>query len=335
MRSLMNSLIFARLNRMPMNKLFLAGIHRIIVLNALLLTILACQTNDTNTATPKTIADRVLEDSQFSLLRTAVTYAGVGDALKDANLTLFAPTDAAFQASGLTESAIRSLPKEQVKDIVLYHVLYSPVSSTAIPSGQNSVQTATNGVAFVNKINAGTVYVNQARVTETDLATANGFIHVIDRVLMPSAGNMLAAIQGNPNLTFLAAAVRRVGSSSPTLLAALSSSSTSNPVTVFAPSDAAFKSDGRYNSLAAIESANPQTLASLLSYHVVSGVLFSNQLQSGSVNTLLNGNRVTIASVNGTATVKGAKNSTPAALKTTDLVAANGVIHIIDQVLQP
>jgi uncharacterized surface protein with fasciclin (FAS1) repeats len=318
-----------------MYKLLLTRLQRVIVLGVMLVTAFACQKNDDTKATPKTITDQILEDNQFSILRAAITYAGVGDALKGANLTFFAPNDAAFQASGLTESAIRALSKDQVKDIVLYHALYTPVSSSAVPSGINSVQTATSGVAFINKTNTGTIYVNQARVTQADLPTANGVIHIIDRVLMPSAGTMLAAIQNNPNLTFLAAAVKRIGSSSPTLLAALSNTSSANPVTVFAPNDAAFKADGRYTSISSIEVASPQTLASLLSYHIVSGVLFSNQLQTGSINTLLSGSRVTIAALNNTATVKGNRNAAPATIKTPDVVTVNGVIHIIDQVLQP
>lgn len=318
-----------------MSKLLLSRLHRVFVFGVMLVTAFACQKNDDTTATPKTITDQILEDNQFSILRAAITYAGVGDALKGANLTFFAPNDAAFQASGLTESAIRALSKDQVKDIVLYHALYTPVPSANVPSGINSVQTAGNGVAFINKTNTGTIYINQARVTQADLTTANGVIHIIDRVLMPSAGTMLNAIQNNPNLTFLAAAVKRIGSTSPTLLAALSNTSSANPVTVFAPNDAAFKADGRYTTLAAIESANPQTLVSLLSYHIVSGVMFSNQLQTGSTNTLLSGSRVTIGSSNGTATVKGNRNATPASIKTPDVVTVNGVIHIVDQVLQP
>ena len=58
----------------------------------------SCQKRDNAVATPQTITDRILEDSQFSLFRAAVVYAGVGDALKDGNLTLFAPNDAPFQA---------------------------------------------------------------------------------------------------------------------------------------------------------------------------------------------------------------------------------------------
>jgi uncharacterized surface protein with fasciclin (FAS1) repeats len=67
----------------------------------------------------------------------------------------------------------------------------------------------------------------------------------------------------------------------------------------------------------------------------VPGVSLSYQIQTGSVNTLLSGNKLNLTSSNGVLAVKGNKNTTAAIIKTPDLVANNGVIHIIDQVLQP
>ncbi len=294
----------------------------------------SCRKGNDVVATPKTVTDLISEDDQFNVLQSAVAYAGVGDALKGANLTLFAPNDAAFQASGLTPAAILSMPREQVRSIVLYHVLFSSVASSAIPSGLNSVQVANQGVAYINKPGTGLISINNARLTQADLTAANGTVHVIDRVLTPSAATLLTVIQNNPDLTYLSAAIRRIGSTNPTLTAALSATTPTNLVTIFAPNDAAFRSAG-YGSVTAVESASPQTLASLLAYHVISGINFSNQIQAGTVGTLSGSNRLTLATANGVVTVKGAKNATAATLRTTDLVAPNGVVHIIDQVLQP
>lgn len=312
--------------------LFLSRLSVFVLLSASL----GCQKRDDAVATPQTITDRILEDSQFSLLRVAMAYAETGDALKASNLTLFAPTDAAFQAAGLTTAeAIRAMSKEQVRSLIMYHVLYGRIVASAIPAGQNSVATANNGIAFVNKTTDGSIYVNSAKLMQTDITVANGYIHAIDRVLTPATGNLLTAIQANPNLTFLSAAIKRVAGSNPTLLATLDNASSTNTVTVFAPTDAAFKADKVYNSLAAIESANLQTLTNTLLYHVLSGVMFSNQFQSGSFTTLLSGNNVTVIVTGSQLSVKGAKNSTAAFVKQADLTASNGVIHTIDQVLQP
>ena len=297
---------------------------------------MSCQKRDDAVALPQTITDRILEDSQFSLFSVAMVHGRVADALKDGNLTVFAPTDAAFQASGLgSEAAILALSPEETARFVMAHVLYGRVSAAGIPAGFNPVETAGKSVVYVNKSTDGTVYVNSARVTQTDIGTANGYLHTIDRVLNPTVGNLLATIQANPNLTFLTAAIKRVAVSNPTLLATLTNASSSNLVTVFAPSDAAFKADKVYNSLTAIETANVQTLANTLLYHVLPGLTFSNQFQTKSLNTLLNGSALTVLVTPTLITVKGNKNLTSAAVKQPDLTATNGVIHLIDQVLLP
>ena len=106
---------------------FLSLLSRVSVLLFLLVFSLSCQKRDEAVAVPQTITDRILEDSQFGLFRIAMAHAGVSDALKAGNLTLFAPTDAAFQAAGLaTEAAIKALSPEQVRTLVLYHLLVWP-----------------------------------------------------------------------------------------------------------------------------------------------------------------------------------------------------------------
>ena len=318
-----------------MNSFSLAGARRILLFFLLLLGLLNCTKTDTAVATPQTITDRILEDSQFSLLRAAIAYAGISDMLKGGNLTLFAPNDAAFQAAGFgTPAAISSLPKEQVKTLLLYHLLYGSVAASAIPSGFNPVATASKGIAFFNKTSDSKVFVNNAQVIQSDIAVANGYMHTLDRVLTPSTGNLLTTIQNNPNLTFLTAAVKRIGTSNPTLLATLNTETSANPVTVFAPNDAAFQSAG-YKDITAINSANLQTLTNTLLYHVVPGVTFSNQLQTGPINTLLSGNKVAVTATANQITIKGNKNATPALIKQADVPATNGVVHVIDQVLQP
>ncbi|MBD2751698.1 fasciclin domain-containing protein [Spirosoma validum] len=309
---------------------------RISILALLLLVAVSCKKGDDTVAAPQTIPDRVLEDSQFSLLRVALAYAGVSDALKSGNLTLFAPTDSAFQASGFGSiSSIQSLSRDQVRSMMLYHVLYGSVTSAQIPSGFNAVETVGKGIAFFTKSNDGTIYINNAKLTQPDLVTANGYIHKVNRLLTPSAGNLLTTIQSNPNLTFLAAAVKRIGTSNPTLLATLNNSSSTNTVTVFAPNDEAFKADSRYNTITAIESADQQTLANTLLYHVTSGVLFSNQLKTGTLTSLFNTNKFTVTVAPNQITLKGNRNATFATIRQADIPTTSGLIHVIDKVLQP
>lgn len=299
-------------------------------LTLLTLLLTGCQQNNDD-AQPKTIADVILEDSNFTILRTAITHGGMSDALKGGNLTLFAPNDAAFRASGFADpAAIMALPAETVQKLVQYHVLGSPVSAANVPTGTNTpVVTAGGATAFITKT-ANLLAINGVKISETDQLAANGTIHTIDRVLNPSAGNLLAVAQAQ-GLTLLAAAATRAAAANPALLTSLTSPNVF--ITVFAPSDAAFRAAGYTE--ASINSANAQTLTSLLTYHAVPGVLFSSQFQSGPLNTLLSNNRLTITASTAGVAVKGNKNSTSTLIRTADIPTSNGVVHIIDQVLMP
>ncbi|WP_080237206.1 fasciclin domain-containing protein [Spirosoma rigui] len=302
----------------------------------LVLIVPGCEDTASNVATPRTITDQILEDDQFSLLRAAIRHADVGDALKGGNITFFAPTNAAFQAAGLTtESSIMTLSKQQVAQTILYHVLGTPLVSTSLPEGLNSVETVNRSVLYVNKTATTTIYINNARVTQPDIRVANGYIHVIDRLLTPTTGSLLTNINTNPNLTFLSAAIRRISASNPTLAGLFSASNTTSPLTLFAPNDDAFKADSRFRTISAIDVADPQVLSNLLQFHAVSGVVFSNQLLTGTIVTMLPNSRLAVTVTNDFITVRGNRNSASAVIRSPDQTATNGVIHIIDQVLMP
>ncbi|WP_461138355.1 fasciclin domain-containing protein [Spirosoma pomorum] len=321
-----------------MHRMLLVGLRHTFVVLGIVLTVLGCSRDEATVAEPKTITDIILEDEQFSLLRAAMNYAGLVDTFKGGNLTLFAPTNAAFTAAGLgNDAAIRSRTPNQVQALLLYHLLPASVAAGDLPTGQNAIDMANKGTAFINKSSDAVISINNATLTQANVSTANGYIHIINRVLTPSAGNLLAAIDNNPDLTLLAAAIRRVGTTNPTIAATFSTSATSmtNPVTVFAPSNAAFQADGRFTTPTAIASANQQTLANLLLYHMVSGLVFSNQIQTGSLISLFNNTRFTTIVAGSLVTLKGNSNPRTGTVKTADQVANNGVLHIIDQVMLP
>jgi uncharacterized surface protein with fasciclin (FAS1) repeats len=92
--------------------------------------------------------------------------------------------------------------------------------------------------------------------------------------------------------------------------------------------------DAGFANVAAIQAADPATLTSILTYHVVAGRIFSTDLVDNSTAATVNGADVTIT-LNGGAKVKGTKNTSAANISSADVVTTNGVIHVIDQVLLP
>ncbi|MFN4146210.1 MAG: fasciclin domain-containing protein [Runella sp.] len=287
--------------------------------------------------TPNSITDIVLANNDFSILRAAVTRAGLADALKTGTLTVFAPNDAAFTASGLDLNTINTLDVNTLRAVLQYHVLGTTNLSTALPTADNTEVTTLSGAkAFVTK-NASGVSINGARVITADIAADNGVIHVIDRVIMPPAGNLLQVAQANANFTFLVAALNRVIQGNPAVGATITSVLTgTNPFTVFAPTNAAFQATP-FNSIAAINAATGETLNTLtavLLAHVVPGRVFSTNLRAGTVTTA--GNAPITITLGTGVQVRGAGNGTNNANVTgANVNATNGVIHVIDRVILP
>jgi len=98
------------------------------------------------------------------------------------------------------------------------------------------------------------------------------------------------------------------------------------PFTVFAPTDEAFAKlpAGTLDALL----KDKQKLAAVLTYHVVPGRVMAAQVKPGQVKTV-EGQSLTVTTMNGAVMINNAK-----VLKT-DIVASNGVIHVIDTVVLP
>lgn len=152
----------------------------------------------------------------------------------------------------------------------------------------------------------------------------------MSRVLIPPVGNLVATASADTTFSLLVAAVVRASTGATNVAAVLSGTA---PLTVFAPTNNAFRAAG-FPDAAAINAADPNTLASILTYHVVPGRVFSSDLTNGASVTTANGGNVTIALGSG-ASVKGSSNTTASNITSTNIMATNGVIHVIDRVLLP
>jgi len=120
------------------------------------------------------------------------------------------------------------------------------------------------------------------------------------------------------NFTTLAAALEAAG-----LIETLSGE---GPFTVFAPTDEAFAAlpEGTVEALL----ADIPALTAILTYHVVPGAVMSGDLTDGMMATTVNGADVTIGT-------EGGVTVNEATVTTADIVASNGVIHVIDMVILP
>ncbi len=311
---------------------FVRNATKLMMIGVLVGMVAACKNDDDNTVEPQSITDIVVANNDFTILRAAVTRAGLADALAAGTLTVFAPNDAAFIASGIPDvAAVNAMDEARLRSILEYHVLNSTVESSDIAAASDQEVGTLGGQNLYVTKDAEGVSVNGAMVVAADVDAANGVIHVIDRVLMPPTQSLLEMAQANPDLSYLVAAVTRAASSSQVVLDALSSPG--GAYTVFAPTNQAFI-DAGFPTEASLTAADPATLTSILLYHVVPGRVFSTNLTTGDANTAA----TTPIEVNvGTGvTIIGNGNGTDAATVTSaNMLATNGVVHVIDGVLLP
>ena len=205
-----------------------------------------------------------------------------------------------------------------LQTILTYHVVPGKVEAAHVVKLKNA--SALNGQRLA--INAGDhgVSVAGANVVKTDIQCSNGVIHVIDSVMMPTLNDIVTTAVEAGSFKTLAQALQTAH-----LVKTLQGE---GPFTVFAPTDAAFAKlpEGTIANL--LKPAGREQLTSILTYHVVPGRVYADQLESGHYKTVqgaaldvkLHPGQVRV----GQATVVKA-----------DIETTNGVIHVIDSVLLP
>jgi len=133
------------------------------------------------------IVDTAVAAGNFTTLVAAVKAAGLVETLKGPGpFTVFAPTDEAF--AKLPPGTVEGLLKDpaKLKEILLYHVVSGKVMAASVVK-MKSAKTVEGGLLKIH-VKGGTVMVDNATVTKTDIQCDNGVIHVIDAVMMPPSG---------------------------------------------------------------------------------------------------------------------------------------------------
>lgn len=156
------------------------------------------QHHHSNNDTPNIVQTAASAD-QFSTLVAAVQAADLGGALSgDGPFTVFAPTNSAFNAlpAGTVDTLLERRNRDTLTSILTYHVVPGRVSADdlihLIRDGNGHARITTlSGETLIARLNNGSVVLTdqadrQVLVTQTDINTSNGVIHVLDRVLLPT-----------------------------------------------------------------------------------------------------------------------------------------------------
>jgi len=296
--------------------------------------IVSCSKDDDDNSNPSnTISDVVANDAGLSTLESALVKANLTSTLSGTGpFTLFAPTNDGFTNAGITSDVLNSISTEDLSNLLLYHVIPSSVPAASVPAGPNAKVIVANGDSVFVTNNSNGVFINGIKVIEADITASNGIIHKLNNVLIPASGNIVETAQADTAFSYLVAAVLRASTGSVDVVGILSGS---NILTVFAPTNNAFRAAG-FATIDAINAADPDLLAGIVAYHVIAGRIFSSDLTDGAMPaTLAGGATVTIGVSASGATVKGMSNTAASNITKANIVATNGVVHVIDQVLLP
>jgi uncharacterized surface protein with fasciclin (FAS1) repeats len=286
----------------------------------------------------------------LGILTAALVAADLTDTLSDASskFTVFAPTDDAFNAlpSGVLDRLMKPENKQELIDILTYHVLPEEVKSTDLQPFQ-AVTTVEGKPLHVQewggavKVGPSLLSKDLQNVVAADNLATNGVAHIIDGVLIPPASlaqtshptqNIVELAESNKDLSTLVSALVAAD------LTDVLSEQTSTGKTVFAPTNDAFNAlpAGTLDDL--MKPENKDNLRELLLEHVLPGtVLSSHFLKTNQFRTLANTVLVSMVSSDGKTVSVAPVSADNIFSKVTvaDNRATNGVVHIIDRVLVP
>ena len=306
----------------------------------------------------KTIVEIAVETDDLSLLVSALGQADAGlvETLSgDGPFTVFAPTNAAFadllDTLGDDFNSLSDFDTDEEKALLIkvltYHVVAGTASFSSDLSNGQSITTFQGEDVVVN-IKDGTVHIADATdinatVVLADVEASNGVVHVINKVLLPqevldaltpSVPNIIETAQSVDDLSLLMDALIQADAGLVDVL------SGDGPFTVFAPTNAAFADlldalGDDFNSLADFDTADEKALlAKVLTYHVVAGAAvastdLTNHQEIGTVQ-----GESLFAILNHGVQIRD-KTDVDANVTLADVMANNGIVHVIDKVLLP
>lgn len=292
----------------------------------------------------ETIVEMVVQTEDVSTLRDIVVALDLVETLSsEGPFTVFAPTNEAFATLladlNLTLEELLA-DEETLRSIVTYHVLEGAVPASAVLAMENEATAATLNGESITIFNEDGVQVDTSNVITTDILASNWVIHLIDTVLVPES--LRGALGREDTATPLTGTIvtTAVDSGSfPTLVAAVQAAwlvDTLNgewPFTLFAPTEEAFA-----DLLATLEItaedllADTDLLTTVLTYHVLPWTYSAEAvlgLDGATAFETVQGTEVTVNPNDWQPTINDVS------IVQTDIVASNGVIHVIDAVLVP
>jgi len=270
----------------------------------------------------ETIVEVAAGNDSFDTLVRAIKQAELVHTLENKGpFTVFAPTDSAFNAlpDETLEALLRDRNRDRLAAILSYHVVSGELTADKIAS--KTTLTTVNGQRLSVERRGDSIFINDTRVVQANVGASNGVIHAIDGVLLPTTANIVEIANSAGQFGALLAAADAAG-----LVATLRAD---GPITVLAPTDAAFHRLGQNAVESLLEPRNREQLKNILTYHVLKGRVYAEEALAAGRARTVQGESVRFNIRDGELYVNDSR------VLGNDIEASNGVIHVINSVLIP
>ncbi|KAL8886042.1 MAG: hypothetical protein Q9215_006197 [Flavoplaca cf. flavocitrina] len=288
-------------------------------------------TNSTGSEGTPSLTDLLGSTESLSSLAAAIeSVPGLGEVLGSAtNVTVLAPSNEAFDAFMSSAQAQSFSEQDAIQALLQYHIIMGTYRSDAVTDMPVFLPTMLNSTDYANVTGGQVVQavmqgenvvfysglLNNSTVTTADQEFTGGVAHIIDRVLTVPRNVSSTAISAG--LSALVGALTQAE-----LVDTVQSLS---DVTIFAPNNSAFNAIG-----SSLGNLSMEMLTDILTYHVVNGtVAYSSMLENDMTVPSLAGGDLSITVEGTDIFVNSAKVLIP------NVLIANGVVHVIDNVLNP
>jgi len=143
------------------------------------------------------LVETLKASGQFTTFLRGIDSTNLTSVLKTyKNLTLFAPTDAAFQSMGEAQLSKLMNDKAALQKLLTHHIINAPVDSSKIKGARGPVPSVAQDQILLDGSEEGALKADGATIVQADVRATNGIVHVVDKVLVAGAGEAQAAVGG-------------------------------------------------------------------------------------------------------------------------------------------
>ena len=307
-------------------KLFNDKIKMVLVAFFAVFILVSCKKDDANNLPTENLDAKISANSNLSIFQAALVKTRLDNFTKGGGpFTIWAPNNDAFKKIGINSAMdLNAIDSNLLVQIITYHIQATSRSYNEIPQGPNATMPTQSGFQqYASRKVGGSAFINGQQVVEPNILTSNGYLHIIDGLLIPPI-NVGLYLSLNTNYKLMLQAFTKTG----TVI-------TINPLTIFAvPNNVMIATGYDSTTIANATGAALTTLTSIMKYHTVNKRIFTPDFVAGALKTV-QGTNVIVASTATELSIKGTSNPTAFQLSGGNLLTTTGVIHFITGLLKP